>query len=53
MSLRDEVQRLVDAGASADKDSARAMFEKLRTALSTGEVRAAEPDAHPAAAAST
>jgi len=44
MSLRDEVQRLVDAGASADKDSARAMFEKLRTALSAGEVRAAEPD---------
>jgi 2,3,4,5-tetrahydropyridine-2,6-dicarboxylate N-succinyltransferase len=45
MSLRDEVQKLVDAGASADKDAARAMFETLRAALSAGEVRAAEPDA--------
>ena len=45
MTLRDEVQALVDAGASADKESARAMFEKLRAALSAGEVRAAEPDA--------
>ena len=45
MTLRDEVQHLVDAGASADKESARAMFEKLRAALSAGEVRAAEPDA--------
>src|ERR1043166_1535626 len=45
MSLRDEVQKLVDAGASADKDAARAMFERLRAALSAGEVRAAEPDA--------
>jgi 2,3,4,5-tetrahydropyridine-2-carboxylate N-succinyltransferase len=44
MTLRDEVQTLVDAGASADKESARAMFEKLRTALSAGDVRAAEPD---------
>jgi 2,3,4,5-tetrahydropyridine-2-carboxylate N-succinyltransferase len=45
MSLRDEVQKLVDAGASADKEAARAMFETLRAALSAGEVRAAEPDA--------
>ena len=45
MSLRDDVLKLVEAGASADKDAARAMFEKLRTALSAGEVRAAEPDA--------
>jgi 2,3,4,5-tetrahydropyridine-2-carboxylate N-succinyltransferase len=44
MTLRDEVQTLVDAGASADKESARAMFEKLRAALSAGDVRAAEPD---------
>src|ERR1041385_4737225 len=44
MSLRDEVQTLVDAGASADKDAARAMFANLRAALSAGEVRAAEPD---------
>src|SRR5438105_2219113 len=45
MTLRDDVLRLVEAGASADKESARAMFEKLRAALSAGEVRAAEPDA--------
>ncbi len=44
MSLRDEVLKLVDAGASADKDAARAMFAKLRAALSAGEVRAAEPE---------
>src|SRR6266581_9415826 len=45
MTLRDEVLTLVEAGASADRESARAMFEKLRAALSAGEVRAAEPDA--------
>ncbi len=45
MILRDEVQQLVDAGPSADKESARATFERLRAALSAGEVRAAEPDA--------
>ncbi len=45
MSLRDDVQKLVEAGAAADKDAARAMFEKLRAALSAGEVRAAAPDA--------
>ena len=44
MSLRDEVLKLVEAGAAADKDAARAMFEQLRAALSAGEVRAAEPD---------
>jgi 2,3,4,5-tetrahydropyridine-2-carboxylate N-succinyltransferase len=49
MTLREEVSNLVDAGASADKESARAMFEKLRAALSAGEVRAAEPDASAAA----
>jgi 2,3,4,5-tetrahydropyridine-2,6-dicarboxylate N-succinyltransferase len=45
MSLRDDVLKLVDAGPSADKASARAMFEQLRAGLSSGEVRAAEPDA--------
>ena len=44
MSLRDDVLKLVEAGANADKESARAMFERLRAALSAGEVRAAEPD---------
>jgi 2,3,4,5-tetrahydropyridine-2,6-dicarboxylate N-succinyltransferase len=38
------VVKLVEAGASADREAARAMFEQLRTALSAGEVRAAEPD---------
>ncbi len=45
MSLRDEVLKLVEAGAAADKNAARAMFENLRAALSAGDVRAAEPDA--------
>jgi 2,3,4,5-tetrahydropyridine-2-carboxylate N-succinyltransferase len=44
VNLRDEVLKLVDAGASADREAARVMFEKLRSALSAGEVRAAEPD---------
>src|SRR5499427_10312734 len=45
MTLRDEVVRLVEAGASADREAARAMFARLRAALSSGEARAAEPDA--------
>ena len=36
---------LVAAGAVADRDAARAVFARLREALSAGEVRAAEPDA--------
>ena len=36
---------MVAAGASADRDAARAMFARLREALSAGDVRAAEPDA--------
>ena len=45
MAIKDEVLALVEAGANADKDAARAMFEKLRAALSAGEIRAAEPGA--------
>jgi len=45
MSLQTEVGDLVAAGASADRDAARAMFARLREALSAGLVRAAEPDA--------
>ena len=45
MTLRDEVVKLVDAGAAADREAARTMFARLRAALSAGEVRAAEPDA--------
>src|SRR5919197_4631276 len=43
--LSDEIAAHVAAGASADRDAARATFARLREALSSGEVRAAEPDA--------
>src|SRR5436190_22664829 len=43
--LESDIKELVSAGASADRDSARAAFARLREALSSGEVRAAEPDA--------
>jgi 2,3,4,5-tetrahydropyridine-2,6-dicarboxylate N-succinyltransferase len=44
MTLGDEILALVAAGASADRESARAAFARLRDALSAGTVRAAEPD---------
>lgn len=44
MSLQQDIERLVAAGASADKTAARDAFARLRAALSSGEVRAAEPD---------
>ncbi len=47
-ALRTRIERLFGAGDQADRDEARAAFGELRTALSRGEVRAAEPD--PAAA---
>ena len=40
-----DVERLFQAGDAADRDEARAVFARLRAALSAGEVRAAEPDA--------
>ena len=43
-ALQSEIERLVAAGAAADRDAARAAFARLREALSTGRVRAAEPD---------
>ena len=43
-SLETDIRNLVDAGASADRDAARATFAQLREALSSGQVRAAEPD---------
>ena len=43
--LETDIKNLVAAGASADRDSARAVFAELRAALSSGQVRAAEPDA--------
>ncbi len=45
MSLQTLIDGFVAAGASADRDAARAAFADLRRALSAGEVRAAEPDA--------
>jgi 2,3,4,5-tetrahydropyridine-2-carboxylate N-succinyltransferase len=42
--LEAEIRDLVAAGASADRDSVRAAFARLRAALSDGRVRAAEPD---------
>src|SRR5581483_8177302 len=48
-SLAEEIEALVAAGAAADREAARAAFARLREALSTGTVRAAQPDAsHPA-----
>jgi len=47
--LESDVNDLVAAGASADRDRARAVFADLRAALSSGRVRAAEPDAATAA----
>src|SRR3982075_1438673 len=40
-----DIKSLVAAGPSADRDAAREAFARLRGALSSGEVRAAEPDA--------
>jgi 2,3,4,5-tetrahydropyridine-2-carboxylate N-succinyltransferase len=44
-ALRARVEALVAAGASAEREEARACFAELRGALSRGEARAAEPDA--------
>jgi len=44
MTLERDIAALVAAGASADRDTARAAFAQLRDALSAGVVRAAEPD---------
>jgi len=43
--LETDITTLTAAGASADRDAARDAFARLRAALSSGEVRAAEPDA--------
>ena len=42
--LASEISALFDAGASVDRGQARDAFLRLRAALSTGAVRAAEPD---------
>ena len=43
--LASEIERLHADGPGVDKASARDAFERLRELLSTGEARAAEPDA--------
>jgi 2,3,4,5-tetrahydropyridine-2-carboxylate N-succinyltransferase len=45
MSLASEITQLFEQGGSAPRDAARDAFERLRRELSTGRVRAAEPDA--------
>jgi 2,3,4,5-tetrahydropyridine-2-carboxylate N-succinyltransferase len=44
MTLQAEIESLAADAASADRDAARAAFARLRAALSSGTVRAAEPD---------
>jgi 2,3,4,5-tetrahydropyridine-2-carboxylate N-succinyltransferase len=44
MNLRQQVETLFAAGATADKAAARKAFAELRRALGAGEVRAAESD---------
>jgi len=44
MSLEQEITTLFHDHSSASRDAARAAFLKLRQALSTGHIRAAEPD---------
>jgi 2,3,4,5-tetrahydropyridine-2-carboxylate N-succinyltransferase len=43
-SLQTEIESLVSAGAGADGSVARKAFARLRDALSSGDIRAAEPD---------
>jgi 2,3,4,5-tetrahydropyridine-2,6-dicarboxylate N-succinyltransferase len=42
--LEADINELVSAAGAADRDRARAVFAALRDALSSGRVRAAEPD---------
>ena len=44
MMLENEIKHLVADGTSADREAVRAAFARLREALSSGAVRAAEPD---------
>jgi 2,3,4,5-tetrahydropyridine-2-carboxylate N-succinyltransferase len=43
--LETDIKGLITSAASADRETARAVFSELRAALSAGTVRAAEPDA--------
>ena len=42
--LENEIKHLVADGPSADREAVRDAFARLREALSSGAVRAAEPD---------
>ena len=44
LDLEQEVHELFRLGADADRDESRSVFATLRAELSTGRVRAAEPD---------
>jgi 2,3,4,5-tetrahydropyridine-2,6-dicarboxylate N-succinyltransferase len=44
LALAEEIEAMAGAGDAADRGRAREAFAKLRTALSIGQVRAAEPD---------
>ncbi len=44
MELAEQIRQLYAQAAEADRDEARAAFAALRTELSAGRVRAAEPD---------
>ena len=44
MQLSEEIAQLVAAGDAADRETGRAVFGRLREALSSGAVRAASPD---------
>jgi 2,3,4,5-tetrahydropyridine-2-carboxylate N-succinyltransferase len=44
VSLQTDIEALVAAGGSADRPAARAVFGRLREALSAGDARAASPD---------
>ena len=48
-TLASDIEALIAAGAGADRAAAKAAFTELRAALSSGEVRAAEPDPSSAA----
>jgi len=45
LSLESDIAEHVAAGAGADRNAVRDTFARLRAALSSGDVRAAEPDA--------
>jgi 2,3,4,5-tetrahydropyridine-2,6-dicarboxylate N-succinyltransferase len=44
MTLAEQIESLSSAGANADRQHARDAFAQLRAQLSSGDVRAAEPD---------